>query len=149
MKKGNVNGALKLLTNKMQNGVLPLNDETLKILQQKHPVARPAMHRILLPDEPKKTQPIMYDSINCDTIKIAVIRTKGGSEPSNMDSDGWKRMFLSKSFSESSTDLCKAIALVTCKLCTEEINDASLEAFVASRFIPLDKNPGLRPIGVG
>jgi len=30
MKKGNINGALKLLTKNMQNGVLPLNEETLK-----------------------------------------------------------------------------------------------------------------------
>lgn len=35
MSKGNVNGALKLLTTNMSNGILPLNDETLKLIQQK------------------------------------------------------------------------------------------------------------------
>ena len=31
MSKGNVNGALKLLSNNMSNGILPLNNETLKL----------------------------------------------------------------------------------------------------------------------
>ena len=38
------------------------------------------------------------------------------------------------------------------KICTKKIqleNDAPLEAFLACRLIPLDKNPDLRPIGVG
>ena len=33
--KGNVSGVLKLLTENMSNGILPLNDKTLKMLKQK------------------------------------------------------------------------------------------------------------------
>jgi len=33
-KKGNTNGALKILTDKMKNGILPLNEQTLKTLRQ-------------------------------------------------------------------------------------------------------------------
>lgn len=36
MHKGNANSAIKLLTNKMENRILPLNDNTMKLLQQKH-----------------------------------------------------------------------------------------------------------------
>ena len=37
MQKGNISSALKLLSDNMQNGILPLNDETLRMLKQKHP----------------------------------------------------------------------------------------------------------------
>ena len=37
MGKGNINGALKLLTNNMTNGILPLDEKTLCSLKQKHP----------------------------------------------------------------------------------------------------------------
>ena len=39
MQKGHVNAALKHLTNNMTGGILPLNDETLDFLRQKHPGA--------------------------------------------------------------------------------------------------------------
>ena len=35
------------------------------------------------------------------------------------------------------------------KLCIVENQSTSLEAFLANRLIPLDKNPELRPVGVG
>ena len=40
MSKGNVNGALKLWTNNMSNGILPLTDATLQLPKQKHPESR-------------------------------------------------------------------------------------------------------------
>ena len=45
MQKGNVNGALKLLTNNMSNGILPLTDETLHLLRTKHPEMQNAHER--------------------------------------------------------------------------------------------------------
>jgi len=118
-------------------------------LAQKHPLSKPASPEILLPDEPKPAHPVIFESLTAENIRTAVTRTKGVSGPSNMDSDGWRRMLLSKSFGESSDDLCNAIASVARKMCTEEVKDASLEALLAARLSPLVKNPGLRPIGVG
>ena len=66
-----------------------------------------------------------------------------------MDADGWRRIFASKNFSKSSDDLCKAFAAVIKRICVESNLSESLEAFLSCRLIPLDKNPGLRPIGVG
>ena len=38
---------------------------------------------------------------------------------------------------------------LTKKLCIEEIDNLSLSSLMASRLLRLNKNPGLRPIGVG
>ena len=66
---------------------------------------------------------------------------RDGSGPSGMDADGWRRILTSNSFGQSSTNICIALTNVAKKL--------FLEAFLASRLIPLDKNPGLQPTGVG
>ena len=149
MQKGNINGALKLLTNNMQNGILPLNDKTIAALRMKHPDALPADPAIILPDEIPAVHPIRYESINTEEIRKAALKTKGGSGPSGMDAEGWRRILTSKSFGDSSSDLCKAIAYFTRKLCSERAPSESIEALLACRLIPLDKNPGIRPIGVG
>ena len=41
------------------------------------------------------------------------------------------------------------MAILARKLATSIIDPTVLEAYVACRLIPLDKNPGIRPIGVG
>ena len=75
--------------------------------------------------------------------------TKGGSGPSGLDSDGWCRILTSREFGTSSTDLRKTFSQLINRLCIEELETrTSLEAFTACRLIPLDKKPGLGPIGV-
>ena len=42
------------------------------------------------------------------------------------------------------------MALLARTLCINEVQDPqTLEALMACRLIPLDRNPGLRPIGIG
>ena len=79
----------------------------------------------------------------------AAQRTKGGSGPSGLDADGWRKPLTSKVYGENGRDLRTALANVTKKICREDVHDHSLEAFLACRLVPLDKQPGLRPIGVG
>ena len=149
MQQGNINGAMELLTNNMRNGVSPLNEKTLELLRQKHPKASPATESVLLTDHTEKVHPIKFENITEESVRKAALKTKGGSGPSAMDAEGWRRILTSKQFGNSSSDLCKTIVRMTRKLCTVEDQHQSLEAFVACRLIPLDKNPGLRPIGVG
>ena len=52
------------------------------------------------------------------------------------------------SFKSASHDLCKALAAVGRRICTTHVHPEGLEALVASHLIPLDKCPGVRPIGV-
>ena len=133
----------------MQNGVLPLNEKTLKLMRQKHPEVFRATESILLTDDFEKVHPIKFECITEESVRKTALKTKGGSGPSAMDAEGWRRILTSKQFGNSSSDLCKTIVRMTRKLCTVEDQHQSLEAFVACRLIPLDKNPGLRPIGVG
>ena len=46
-------------------------------------------------------------------------------------------------------ELCESVALLARKLCTRHINPSFLKAFTASRLVPLNKNPGVRPVGIG
>ena len=48
MLKRNVNGAIKLLTNNMRVGALPLNEETINLLRQKHPKGQEPKAEFLL-----------------------------------------------------------------------------------------------------
>ena len=139
MSKGNVNAAINLLTDNRRNGILPLNNETLTLLRLKHPDPK---------DVPERIHPVKFEVIDVEMIRKEAMRTKRGSGFSGLDADGWKQILLSKNFGELSSDLCQTLAKATKKLCTEELS-TSLEGFLAFRLLPLNKKPGLRPIGVG
>ena len=66
-----------------------------------------------------------------------------------MDEYGWRKILRSNNFGDTHVDLRKAIANFIKKICTGKVSAVSIEAFVACRLVPLDKNPRLRPIGVG
>ncbi len=149
MQKGNVNGAIKLLTNNMKGGILPLNNETMELLRTKHPDGKEANEEALLPGEIPTVEPIIFETIDEQMVLKAAQLTKGGSGPSGMDADGWRKILSSKIYGNTGPDLRRALANVIKKICVENINDNSLEALMASRLVPLDKQPGLRPIGVG
>ena len=149
MKKGNVNSAVKIRPDNMKNGILPLTGQTLNQLKLKHPEGKEASQEILLTDTPETIHPIKFESIDVEKIQKAAVKTQGGSGPSGMDADGWKRVLTLKQFGKSSIDLCKSFAEVIRMICSMENQSKSLEAFLACRLIPLDKNPGLRPIGIG
>ena len=154
MQKGEVNAALKMLTNNMRNGILPLNDDTLLLLEQKHPEASELQEGILLDQLPQRIHPIVYDVIDEELVLNVAYLTKRGSGPSGTDAEGWRRIICSSAFGTTNLDLRKALAEMIKKLCIDYLsrdteNATSIEAFTACRMVPFDKNPGLRPIGVG
>ena len=83
-------------------------------------------------------------------VRQAALRTKGAGGLSGVDANGFRRILACKSFKQSSTRLCEAIATMTRTLCTQYIDPMTIEPLVANRLIPLDKGEGaVRPIGVG
>ena len=57
MKKGNVNAVLKLLSNNMKDGILPLSIQALNSLKEKHPESKDASIDILLTDISQRVHP--------------------------------------------------------------------------------------------
>ena len=96
---------------------------------------------------------IVHVDIDEELIKKAAITTKRGGDPSGLDADRYRRVIVSSCFGPATSDICKTIAELVKKLCITDIsnnnNCASLESLVACRLIPLNKYPGLRPVGVG
>ena len=81
MSKGNINGALKLLTDNMHSGILPLNKETLELLIQKHPEPREPSPDILIQGPTRPIHPVAYDDMDESVIMKALMLTKGASWP--------------------------------------------------------------------
>jgi len=152
MLNGRVSAAVKLLSEQSDDGILPINEETLKLLHEKHPPAKEPGEIAMLPGEIQPVHPSVFDQINGDTIQKASSRTKGGAGPSGMNADDWSRILASNKYGQASSECREAIALFTRTICSEKTpteTTTSLEGFIACRLLPLNKNPGCRPIGIG
>lgn len=123
---------------------------TREVLLEKHPQQRMPSTEILLHDidsNQSQHDPVMFDRITGDLIKEAATKIQGSAGPSGVDAHQWRRFCLS--YKSASVDLCNALGAVARRLCTTPVNPEGLSAFVACRLVPLDKNPGVRPIGIG
>ena len=68
MRKGNVNSAMKILTDNMKNGILPLAGQTLNQLQFNDPEGKEAFQEILITDTPETIHPVKFKSIDMEKI---------------------------------------------------------------------------------
>ena len=103
----------------------------------------------LLKGDAPLVESVLFENIDAELIFRSEQMTKGSSGPSGLDSDIWRRTLCSKSFGQASSDACHSIARVCRRLCTEHVNPPPIAPLLNCRLIPLDKNPGIRPIGVG
>lgn len=155
--EGKISAAIKLLEQQSSSGVLPLSQTTIDELIRKHPSATEAETSVLINGPTPFVDPVMFQNITESTILNAALKTKGSSGPSGLDADGWRRILVSKNFATTGKNLRCALAAFAQKVSTIEIETttedgksySNLEAYLACRLIPLDKNPGVRPIGVG
>ena len=159
MMRGKIRSATQLLSRRACNGALNLDhvikenshDKTVReILIEKHPEAQEVHPDNVLPiKEISTTQfhDVLFESITGEEIRKSALKTEGAGGPSGVDAMSWRR--LCTAFGDSSNDLCSALAAIAKRICTTHVDPSSLMAYTACRLIPLNKNPGVRPIGIG
>ena len=154
---GKTKAALDLLSHAQKGGVLHLDDPSdpnnpdsptvRDMLNSKHPQGQHAHAECIISSAPQDIHPIVFDSIDDNVIRSAAMRTTGSAGPSGVDAHEWRR--LCTAFKGASTDLCNSLALVAKRLCTSYVDPKCVSPLLACRLIALDKNPGVRPIGIG
>ena len=149
--EGQINAALRFLNESTSGGVLSLTDDVMKQLKEKHPDPQSAKLGSILFGPIEDVMPeAVYLQINGEMIRETALRTKGAGGPCGVDANGFRRILACKSFKQSSSKLCDALAQMTKIMCTQYIDPTTIEPLMASRLIPLDKGEGaVRPIGVG
>ena len=156
MMEGRVRGALKLLSDDSGTGLLSLNEtvdgvsgKTVReVLEDKHPDPRPVHPDVIVTDiDDDGFHPTIFDNITAESIRVASLHTQGAAGPSGLDALNWRR--LCTAFGQKSNDLCAALARVARRIPTAFIDPSTLAAYTSCRLIPLNKCPGVRPIGIG
>ena len=151
---GKVGPALKFLEANSDNAVLKPTTAVVEKLRELHPVAGPILPNALI-EGPLQPSPAAYfNSITEQEILKAASLTNGSGGPSLMDAKQWKRIICSGQFKNENKDLREQLAKFARKISTEIVDPDTLEAYVACRLIPLNKDPEslelqVRPIGVG
>ena len=79
----------------------------------------------------------------------AAMKTKGSAGPSGMHAELYRRILCSKNLNSEGKSLREEIAVMTRNLLKSCYHPSLIESYTSCRLIPLDKNPGIRPIGVG
>ena len=158
MFQGRTKAALRLLSDSDSNGVLQLNElvssndsdllTVREVLELKHPPAQPRSLEASIVEEgmPPIVHPVIYDRLDACSIRSAALHTYGAGGPSRTDAYCWRRFCTA--FKQASSDLCHSLSLVTRKLCSVHVDPETLSPLLACRLIALNKNPGVRPIGV-
>ena len=150
MEEGKVSAALRCIGSQASNVLKPSAD-VITELANKHPDSKMAVTGGLIqgPLPKKAVEEVIFENLDAFSIFKAAKKVNGAAGPSGGDADLWQRMLCSKQFKKKPAELCEALADLAKKLNTSEVNPKYLRAFVAGRLIPLDKNPGVRPIGIG
>ena len=149
MLEGKVNAALKFLSTENSAGVLKLTNDVIEELQKKHPEPAPIEDGALLHGPVHQTPSNYFDEIDEQTILKASKLTKGAGGPSHMDAEQYRHILISSKYKKEGKDMREQIAALARKLASSYIDPDTIESLACCRLIPLEKNPGIRPIGIG
>ena len=148
----NVRGALNYLSRKSTDAHLKLNDitPTKDGSSETVPEALSASHSeasqlILMPCWRERyamhfpVDLVVFTAINGHMIKVTALHYSRSAGPSGIDALP----------GPASSNLCNGIAGVAQRICTSRVSPSALNALLVRHFVPLNKNPGMHPIGVG
>ena len=157
MFQGKTHAALQLLTDMGKGGILHLHDTinngdseqiTVKdVLKSEHPLGQAATPDSTYQGMPPDVHPVIFDPIDASMVRSIALSTRGAAGPSGLDAYTWRRMCTS--YKTASCALCQSLALTAKRLCTTPTDPRCVSPLLACRLIALDKNPGVRPIGIG
>ena len=148
MLQGKVGAALRWISDN-NRGSVNITTEVFDQLKSKHPQSREIQDNSLLFGPIYKVEPVIYNNIDGRTIEKAARSMNGSAGPSGVDGEAWKRLLCSKSGGKTSEALCDSIANIVRRLASEHVDPKCIEPIVNCRLIPLDKNLGIRPNGIG
>ena len=148
MGKGQISAALKWISSN-PSSALPIDDSVIDILRSKHPAANPIDVDCTFEGPIDIPDPILFNSIDGTLVRRAAKLTRGSAGPSGMDAESWGRILGSKQFRAVGTALCDSLAIFVRTLATQDVKHDHIAPLLASRLVPLDKQPGIRPIGIG
>ena len=159
MLQGRISEAIKIICGESKGGSFSIDAKTLDQhglpisvrdqLKVKHPPRQPPFSSTLLSssDPVSEPHPVIFSCNDGQLIHSTSMHISGSAGPSGLDAFVWRR--LCTMFDGASDGLCHSLALVTKRLCTEFVDPVGVAPLLACRLIALDKNPGVRPIGVG
>ena len=157
LKQGRIRVATRTLTNRGSGGVLELDAtdpktglSVLETLRAKNPPLRD-----IDVDDPLCTSFEDYDAVPhivpqvvdpCIVEEVAA-KLRGGAGPSGVDAIAFQSWLLR--FGDASGRLRRIFAKLGTWMANEIVDYAAIRAFNAAVLVPLDKNPGTRPICKG
>jgi hypothetical protein len=120
----------------------------------KHPAPQPADESTLIRGEVPFVDPAVFANIDEASVARAAMYTKGAAGPSGLDALGWRHILVSKNYGSTAKELRESIASMARNLATRKVEirkdgSTGTEAYLSCRLIPLDKMPGVRPVGIG
>ncbi len=142
-----MHSAISLITEYGKGRLLELTPEVRTELKRKHPKAKPANPEALIQGDALIVNPILFESLTGEVVRKTALATHGAAGPSMGDAYIWRRMMVS--FKSASKDLCDAVAEVARHIASQEVDPVGLSPLLNNRLIPLSKNPGVRPVGIG
>ena len=116
-------------------------------LLQKHPPAQQVRPKCIVDEEPQEPHPVIFESLDASGIRSAALKISGAAGPSGLDAHEWRH--ICTCHKGASRDLCASLVTVAQRLCSSYVDPTAIKPLLASRLVALDKQPGVRPIGIG